>query len=145
MTERFEVQRLIGADPTTIFEVLRSPDGHVQIDSSGMLMSASGDKAEKVGDEFVVHMDREALNDYPIGRYDVTVRIVTYDQDRPTQLIQAGTNGLSLNLLALKQKLNIIAIGFISQSQAGAQCGQRFSRWLQAARAEALERSFQNV
>jgi hypothetical protein len=35
-----------------------------------------------VGDSFVVHMDREALNDYPLGRYDVTVSITTYVPDR---------------------------------------------------------------
>jgi hypothetical protein len=27
-------------------------------------------------------MDREALNDYPLGRYDVTVTITTYEPDR---------------------------------------------------------------
>ena len=32
-----------------------------------MLMSASGDRVGAVGDEFVVHMDRDALNDYPLG------------------------------------------------------------------------------
>jgi hypothetical protein len=31
----------------------------------------------------VVHMDREALNDYPqLGRYDVTVEIKEYEPDR---------------------------------------------------------------
>jgi hypothetical protein len=35
-----------------------------------------------VGDEFVIHMDREALNDYPLGEYDVTVHITTFEQDR---------------------------------------------------------------
>ena len=35
-----------------------------------------------VGDRFVVHMDRESLNDYPLGRYDVTVVIETFEQDR---------------------------------------------------------------
>ena len=47
--------------------VLRDPAGHVAIDSSGMLMSASGAPVAAVGDTFVVHMDREALNDYPLG------------------------------------------------------------------------------
>ena len=47
-----------------------------------MLMEASGDVATKVGDTFVVHMDREALNDYPLGLYDVTVEIVTFEKDR---------------------------------------------------------------
>jgi hypothetical protein len=35
-----------------------------------------------VGDSFVVHMDREALNDYPMGEYDVTVTITTFVPDR---------------------------------------------------------------
>jgi len=67
MTERMEVQRAIAATPATIFDVVRSPEGHVAIDASGMLMSASGAPAEQVGDRFTVHMDREALNDFQIG------------------------------------------------------------------------------
>ena len=81
-TERLEVGRTIAADPASIFRVLSDPRGHVAIDSSGMLQSADGDPATAVGDSFVVHMDREALNDYPLGKYDVTVSIVTFDQDR---------------------------------------------------------------
>jgi hypothetical protein len=81
-TERIEVQRPIKADAATIFDVLRDPQGHVTIDSSGMLMAATGEPASAVGDRFVVHMDREALNDYPLGEYDVTVVIRTYEQDR---------------------------------------------------------------
>jgi hypothetical protein len=77
-----EVQRAVAAPPDEIFAVLTSPRGHVAIDSSGMLMEASGDLVTQVGDTFVVHMDREALNDYPLGLYDVTVEIVTYEQDR---------------------------------------------------------------
>ena len=81
-TERIEVQRTIAADPAAIFGVLSDPQGHVDIDSSGMLMDATGDRATKVGDTFVVHMDREALNDYPMGLYDVTVTITAFEQDR---------------------------------------------------------------
>ncbi len=80
--ERIEVQRTIPADAARIFSVLSDPQGHVTIDSSGMLMDATGEPATKVGDEFVVHMDREALNDYPMGRYDVTVTITTFEPDR---------------------------------------------------------------
>ena len=80
-TERIEVQRTIAADPATIFRVLSDPQGHVAIDSSGMLQDATGNPATAVGDQFVVHMDREALNDYPMGRYDVTVNIERFDQD----------------------------------------------------------------
>jgi len=80
--ERFEVQRPIAADAATIFSVLCDPMGHVAIDSSGMLMDATGEPVTAVGDGFVVHMDREALNDFPLGLYDVTVRIVTFEPDR---------------------------------------------------------------
>jgi len=82
-SERIEVQRTIEAEPAAIFAVLRDPQGHVVIDSSGMLQSAEGEPVSAVGDSFVVHMDREALNDYPeLGRYDVTVRISAFEPDR---------------------------------------------------------------
>jgi hypothetical protein len=81
-TERLEVQRTIAAEPASIFRVVSSPRGHVAIDSSGMLISAEGEPAKAVGDSFVVHMDREALNDYPMGLYDVTVTITTFEPDR---------------------------------------------------------------
>ena len=77
-----EVARTIPIDAARIFALLSDPKGHVSIDSSGMLMDSSGVPATKVGDEFVIHMDREALNDFPMGRYDVTVHITTFEQDR---------------------------------------------------------------
>lgn len=80
--ERLEVRRAIAAQPADIFGVLADPRGHVAIDSSGMLMSAEGSVVEAAGDSFVVHMDRESLNDYPLGLYDVTVKIVTFEADR---------------------------------------------------------------
>ena len=80
--ERFEVRRAIAATSTEIFDVLRDPRGHVAIDASGMLMSSTGEPASAVGDEFVIHMDREALNDFPLGLYDVTVRITAFERDR---------------------------------------------------------------
>ncbi|MBP1820950.1 SRPBCC family protein [Mycobacterium sp. OAE908] len=82
MTERIEVQRTIAAPAADIFAVLCDPQGHVAIDASGMLQDAEGAPAQAVGDSFVVHMDRESLNDYPMGKYDVTVTIREYDQDR---------------------------------------------------------------
>jgi hypothetical protein len=90
-TERIEVTRTIAAEPAAIFAVLRDPQGHVAIDSSGMLQSADGEPVGKVGDSFVVHMDREALNDYPeLGRYDVTVTISTFQQDREIAWLVVG-------------------------------------------------------
>ncbi len=81
-SERMEVQRTIAADLATIFGVLCTPQGHVAIDSSGMLMGATGEPVTAVGDSFVVHMDREALNDYPLGLYDVTVTVTTLRPER---------------------------------------------------------------
>jgi hypothetical protein len=81
MIERMEVSRAIAATPTEIFSLLTSPAGHVAIDSTGMLMSTTGQPVHQIGDSFVVHMDREALNDYPLGLYDVTVKIVTFETD----------------------------------------------------------------
>jgi hypothetical protein len=83
MVERFEVQRSIAAPAADIFTVLCDPDGHVAIDSSGMLQGAEGQPVTAVGDSFVVHMDRAALNDYPeLGRYDVTVSIQEFEPDQ---------------------------------------------------------------
>lgn len=81
-SERLEVQRTVAADAATIFRLLGDPEGQVAIDSSGMLMSATGKPVTAVGDSFVVHMDREALNDYPMGQYDVTVTITKFVPDR---------------------------------------------------------------
>jgi hypothetical protein len=90
-SDRLEVQRTIAADPATIFRLLCDPQGHVAIDSSGMLMDATGGPVAAVGDSFVVHMDREALNDYPLGRYDVTVTIATFVPDREIAWTVVGT------------------------------------------------------
>jgi hypothetical protein len=82
-TDRIEVQRIIEAESAAIFAILCDPQGHVDIDSSGMLQSAEGDPVTAIGDSFVVHMDREALNDYPeLGRYDVTVKIAAFEFNR---------------------------------------------------------------
>jgi hypothetical protein len=82
LTDRMEVTRPIAAPASAIFDVVRSPAGHVAIDASGMLQGFTGEPAEKVGDTFVIHMDREALNDFPMGKYDVTVHIITFERDR---------------------------------------------------------------
>ncbi|MGW4133863.1 YbhB/YbcL family Raf kinase inhibitor-like protein [Amycolatopsis japonica] len=75
--ERIEVSRLVPASADAIFAVLSDPQGHVDIDASGMLIDAEGDPVERAGDRFVVHMDREALGDVPLGKYDVEVVITT--------------------------------------------------------------------
>jgi hypothetical protein len=82
LTDRIEVTRPIPAPASAIFDILRSPAGHVAIDASGMLQDFTGEPAEKVGDTFVIHMDREALNDIPLGHYDATVHIIVFERDR---------------------------------------------------------------
>ena len=82
LTDRIEVTRPIAAPASVIFDIVRSPAGHVAIDGSGMLQDFTGEPAEKVGDTFVIHMDRESLNDMPLGKYDVTVHIIAFERDR---------------------------------------------------------------
>ena len=89
-TDRLEVQRIIPASPAAIFSVLCDPQGHVAIDSSGMLMDAEGEPVSAAGDSFVVHMDRESLNDYPMGKYDVTVIITRFEQDAAIEWTISG-------------------------------------------------------
>ncbi|MGI8523419.1 MAG: polyketide cyclase [Nocardioides sp.] len=82
MDTRIEVSRPFASSAADIFAVLCDPQGHVAIDATGMLQSADGDSVWAVGDTFVVHMDREALGDVDLGRYDVTVTITAYEPDR---------------------------------------------------------------
>jgi hypothetical protein len=96
-TERFEVRREIAASPAAVFALLCDPQGHVTIDSSGMLQSADGEPVRQVGDHFVVHMDRQALNDYPLGRYDVTVTITRFEQDSLIEWTVSGKSQPSIN------------------------------------------------
>ncbi len=81
-SERFEVDRIIPAEPLAIFDILRSPQGHVAIDSTGMLMWAEGVPATQAGDTFLVHMDRDSLRDFPLDLYDVTVSFTRFEQGR---------------------------------------------------------------
>jgi hypothetical protein len=89
---RLETERLIAAPAADIFAVLCDPQGHVAVDSSGMLQDATGDPVAAAGDSFVVHMDRESLNDFPeMGKYDVTVTIRDFEADRLISWTILGT------------------------------------------------------
>lgn len=79
--ERIEVSRLVPAPADAIFAVLSDPKGHVDIDASGMLLDAEGEPVKRAGDRFLVHMDREALGDVPLGKYDVEVVITKLTPD----------------------------------------------------------------
>ena len=89
--ERIEVSRFVPASPDEVFAVLRDPQGHVDIDASGMLMDAEGEPVAAVGDRFLVHMDREALGDLPMGQYDVEVVITVFEPDREIAWTIEGT------------------------------------------------------
>jgi hypothetical protein len=80
--DHVQAQRAIAADPSEIFGILTDPQGHIAIDSSGMLQSAGGEPVKAVGDSFAVQMDGKALNDAGPGLYDVTARIVTFEPDQ---------------------------------------------------------------
>ena len=71
--------------------MLCDPQGHVDIDASGMLMDAEGGPVSAVGDRFLVHMDREALGDRPMGKYDVEVVITASEPDREIAWTIEGT------------------------------------------------------
>ena len=81
-SERIEVDRIIPADPEAIFDILRSPQGHVSIDSTGMLMWAEGDPATAARG----HVRRPHGPGRPTGLsarlYDVTVSFTRFEQDR---------------------------------------------------------------
>lgn len=89
--ERFEVTRRIAAPADKVFALLCDPQGHVAIDSSGMLQSAEGEPVEGIGDQFVVHMDRESLGDVDLGKYDVNVIITAYEPDQQLEWMISGT------------------------------------------------------
>jgi hypothetical protein len=70
--ERVSVSRRIAAPAAKIFELISHPQGHVDIDGSGMLLAAPDARAlTAVGDVFEISMDREPLGDVPMGKYQV--------------------------------------------------------------------------
>lgn len=82
-TERLTAERTIDATPAQVFAVVADPQGQVAIDSSGMLMSAPDPRPlTVVGQTFDIRMDREALGDYPMGRYTVTNVVTKVEPDR---------------------------------------------------------------
>jgi hypothetical protein len=89
--EALEATRRIAASVDDIWPVISSPAGHVEIDSSGMLMSAADSPAlEAVGDTFTIHMDREALGDMPLGNYTVTLTVTKFEPKRTFEWAVGG-------------------------------------------------------
>jgi hypothetical protein len=82
MTDRVQASRDIAAPVEAVFAVMCDPRGHVEIDASGMLQWSEDPPVTAAGDTFVVHMDREALGDRPMGKYDATNTVTAFERDR---------------------------------------------------------------
>lgn len=82
-TDRLSVHRRIAAPAGEIFAVICDPNMHVEIDGSGMLVAAPDAKPlREVGDTFAMDMDREALGDIPLGKYQVLNTVTRIEPDR---------------------------------------------------------------
>ena len=79
---RLELTRSINAPAAAIFAVITDPAGHVKIDGSGMLVAAQDSTPMTgVGDSFIMNMDREALGDIPLGKYEVRNTVTAFVAD----------------------------------------------------------------
>jgi len=81
---RVDATRRIAAPAHAIFAIVSSPEGHVQIDGSGMLVAAPDNKpVTGVGDTFDIDMDRRPLGDIPtMAEYTVRNRVTRFEPDR---------------------------------------------------------------
>jgi hypothetical protein len=83
-SERISATRRIAAPASKIFQIVSSPDGHIQIDGSGMLEASPDAKPlTAVGDTFDMDMDRTPLNDIPnLVKYNVRNTVTQFVPDR---------------------------------------------------------------
>jgi hypothetical protein len=81
--ERISATRRIAAPAATIFAIISDPAGQVAIDGSHMLQAApDAAPLRTVGDTFTMDMDREALGDMPLGKYQVVNTVTKIEPDR---------------------------------------------------------------
>ncbi len=81
--ERISATRRISAPAAAIFNIVAHPAGQVAIDGSHMLVAApDATRLQAVGDAFTMDMDREALGDLPLGKYQVLNTVTKFEQDR---------------------------------------------------------------
>jgi hypothetical protein len=79
---RVSLTRCVPASAAEVFAVITDPQGHVDIDGSGMLVAPiDAHPLRAVGDTFDMHMDREALGDLPMGKYDVRNTVTVFEPD----------------------------------------------------------------
>src|SRR5687768_13673093 len=92
--ERVTVTRTIAAPASKIYDVVSHPQGHVDIDGSGMLEAAPDARPlTAVGDTFDMDMDREPLGDFPMGKYKVRN---TVTQIEPGSLVEWSVGGVDV-------------------------------------------------
>lgn len=76
-------RRIAGVAPATVFAIVTDPAKHVEIDGSGMLVTApDATPVTAVGDAFIMAMDREPLGDIPLGKYTVQNTVTQFETDR---------------------------------------------------------------
>lgn len=85
-----EARRRVSAPASRVWELVSHPQGHVQIDGSGMLEAAiDATPLTAVGDIFDMAMDREPLGDVPLGKYRTRNWVTRIE---PPGLIEWATN-----------------------------------------------------
>jgi len=90
--ERVTVTRTIAAPADRIYALVSHPQGHVDIDGSGMLEAAVDARPlTAVGDTFDIDMDREPLGDLPMGKYKVRNTVTKIE---PGRLIEWNVGGI---------------------------------------------------
>lgn len=84
--ERISARATVAAPADRIFAIVSHPQGHVDIDGSGMLEAApDAGPLTEVGQAFTMHMDREPLGDLPMGKYTVLNRVTRIE---PWRLVE---------------------------------------------------------
>jgi len=83
-SDRVSATRRIAAPASKLFQIVSNPEGHVDIDGSGMLEAApDARQVTAVGETFDMDMDREPLGDIPdMGKYKVTNTVTQIIPDR---------------------------------------------------------------
>lgn len=90
---RVELSTSIQAPAKEIFAVITDPQGHVDIDGSGMLVAApDATPVTGVGDSFLMNMDREALGDIPLGKYQVRNTVTAFVADETLEWNVGGVD-----------------------------------------------------
>lgn len=79
---RVSLSRRIPAPADVVFKVISDPQGHVDIDGSGMLVKTDAPRTQAVGDSFIMNMDRDPLGDLPMGKYQVRNTVTKFISDR---------------------------------------------------------------